>query len=278
MKAPLVRTTLALALSGAAVLALAPLAARASEGAAGITALSSRASPGYVRTRLPDGSFKPEEYAFGNGGRIDGTFKDPSMDKLSFMDIARTLAGPLGAQGYVPARAVDSERLLIVVFWGTTDVVDPLNRSLGAITGNGATVYLDTIQRDILAYKNAKILGYDSEAQIQSDFGNLITGTGLPGLLRDELVQELEERRYFVVLMAYDFQAYRKGVKRKLWETRFSINEPGQSFDKALPAMVQYAAPFFGQDSHGLLRKPVPEGRVEMGAPKALGEVDAPAK
>jgi len=44
-------------------------------------------------------------------------------------------------------------------------------------------MYLDTMQRDLLDYKNAKILGYDSEESIESDFGNFFTVSGMPGLL-----------------------------------------------------------------------------------------------
>jgi len=44
-------------------------------------------------------------------------------------------------------------------------------------------MYLDTMQRDLLDYKNAKILGYDSEESIESDFGNFFTVSGTPGLL-----------------------------------------------------------------------------------------------
>jgi hypothetical protein len=235
-------------------------------------------SSDYVRARLPDGSFEPEEYGFGEGGRLDGTFHDASIDKLTFLDIARALAGPLAAQKYVPTKSLDSEKLLIVVFWGTTIVTDPLNRSLGALTRNGSIMYTDLIQRDIQAAKNAKILGYDSESLVQSDFGDFFTKSGMPGLLQSELVSEIEENRYFVVLMAYDFQAFRKGTKHKLWETRFSINELHNEFDLVLPAMAQYASAYFGQDTHGLLRKPVPEGNVRVGEPKALGEAEAPAK
>jgi hypothetical protein len=82
------------------------------------------------------------------------------------------------------------------------------------------------------------------------------------------LISEIESNRYFVVMMAYDFQMLRKRNKRKmLWQTRFSIEDLHNHFDKALPAMAQYASRYFGQDSHGLLRKHVPEGQVEVGEP-----------
>ena len=41
---------------------------------------------------------------------------------------------------------------------------------------------------------------------------------------RTDLFQEIEQQRYFVVLMAYDFQLMWKAKKHKLlWETRFSV-------------------------------------------------------
>jgi hypothetical protein len=250
----------------------APLTVGATEGSIGITAVASKASKDYVRTRLPDGSFRPEEYAFGEGGRVEGPFRDASIDKLSFLDIARALAGPLRGQNYIPTRDLNAEELLIMVYWGTTTVPDQLNLSVGYMNRSGSLMYLDNVQRDLLDSKNAKILGYNFEKPIESDFGNFTTATGPSGLLQDELLSEIEDNRYYVVLLAYDFQLFRTKNRHKLlWETRFSINELHNHFDKALPVMAQYASAYFGQDSHGLLRRRVPEGHVEVGEPKSLG-------
>jgi hypothetical protein len=37
--------------------------------------------------------------------------------------------------------------------------------------------------------------------------------------------------------------------------------------------MAAYAAQYFGQDTHGLTHRPIPEGRVEVGDIKNLGTV-----
>lgn len=96
---------------------------------------------------------------------------------------------------------------------------------------------------------------------------------------RDELIAEIEGNRYFVVLMAYDFQLLWKQKKHKLlWETRFSIDERRNQFDKALLVMAQNASQYFGQDSHGLSRMRIREGKVEVGEPTSLGVVGAPSK
>jgi hypothetical protein len=52
-----------------------------------------------------------------------------------------------------------------------------------------------------------------------------------------------------------------------------SVRERGTDFGKVLPSMVRYGSQYFGQDSRGLLRKPLPIGRVDVGEVKSLGVV-----
>ncbi len=291
---------------------LAPLIAGAGDAAQGITAVSSRVSKDYVRTKLPDGSFQPEEYAFGNGGRFDGPFRDASINKLTFLDVARMIAVPLKAQNYLPARDLKTEKLLIMLHWGTTSTPDAFSTSDGNLqyqgfeetasinaTGspaqvrnalmarqaalNSATLQLsmENMQRDQIDFRNASMLGYDSEGLIGTDWGKWKPHPGYPSadLYRDALIADIEESRYFVVLIAYDFQLYRDQKKLKaLWETRFSIDEARNDFDKALPAMAQYASIYFGQDSHGLVRKRIPEGQVNVGEATLVEYLFGPKK
>ncbi len=96
---------------------------------------------------------------------------------------------------------------------------------------------------------------------------------------RDDLYAEIRENRYFVVLMAYDFQVLWKQRRHKLlWETRFSISAHRNQFDKALPVMAQYASRYFGQASDGLLRMRVPEGNVEVHEPTLIEFLPEPKK
>jgi hypothetical protein len=277
-----------------------PVAAPTVDAAEGVTAVSSRVSKSYVRTKLPDGSFQAEEYGFGNGGRFGGPFRDASADKLGFLDVARGIAVPLRAQNYLPAKGLETEKLLIMVHWGTTNVSDPFGTTDGNLAyqraadlsgaknspGAGPALAVaemqlstDNMQRNHIDVMNARLLGYDSEDLIGTWYGSTIGHNGMLAAHRDELIDEIEENRYFVVLIAYDFQMYRKQKKlTALWETRFSINEPRNDFAKALPVMAQYASRYFGQDSHGLLRTKVPEGNVKVGELKSIGEVVAPEK
>jgi hypothetical protein len=70
-----------------------------------------------------------------------------------------------------------------------------------------------------------------------------------------------------------------KQKKHKLlWETRFSINERHNQFDRALPALAQYASKYFGQPSNGLLRSRVADGNVEIGEPTLIQFLTDPKK
>lgn len=270
-------------------------AARATEDTA-ITAVASKASPDYVRTKRADGSYQPETYAFGPGG-FWGGMPDDSIDKLKFIDVARTIAGPLAAQNYLPAKDPNKTKLLIMVYWGLTTVPAPISTSPAFVNVQTAQTNLQMAlnerppnqalilaARDQLAFaqealrsenrvrdqtdlENARILGYGAELETTGRFEQTPFQ-----YLRDELIEELEGNRYFVVLMAYDFQLMWKQKKHKLlWETRFSIRQRHNDFDKQLAAMTEYAAQYFGQDTQRLIRKPLPEGKVKVGELKVLG-------
>jgi hypothetical protein len=278
-----------------------------------VTAVSSQASSDYVRTRKPDGSFQPETYTFGEGGFMAGAARDDSIDKLSFLDLARMLSVPLAAQGYVPEadRDPNKTKLLILVYWGKTNGAESASNTVAyqnlqstqvgsqppaipapsgnshvaasatsmasvvqaagqeAYTGALAAAAAENNMRNQVDSRNAAILGYDSE---------LAATTGLEMTAmrnrRQDVVAEIEESRYLVVLMAYDFQdLWKHKLHKLLWVTRLSVRERGTDFTKMLPSMVNYGSQYFGMDSHGLVRKALPQGHVEVGAIKSLGEV-----
>ena len=270
-------------------------AARATEDTA-ITAVASRASPDYVRARRADGSYQPEAYAFGPGG-FWGGMHDDSIDKLKFIDVARTVAGPLAAQNYLPTKDPNETKLLIMVYWGLTTVPPPVSTSPAFANVQIAQTNLqmalqerppipavilaardqlafaqealqsENRQRDRTDFQNAGMLGYDDALETAGRFEQTPFQ-----YLRDELIEELEGNRYFVVLMAYDFQLLWRQKKHKLlWETRFSIRQIHNDFDKQLEAMAENASQYFGQDTKGLIRKPLPEGNVKVGELKVLG-------
>jgi hypothetical protein len=250
-----------------------------------VTAVTSKVvSKDYVRTKLPDGSYQQEAYFLKNGGRYDKPSGDASMDNKSFPDIARVIVEQLGIQNYRPGTDPRTGKLIIVVFWGTTiprdstALFEDTNNfsGLGSERANGSPRlsaeldFYNTLHLHDDA-TNAGLLGYDLE--------KIHEAPAMFGLfLKDqELLNELEGERYFVVLMAYDCQEFLRRKKYKeLWETRFSVSTSNTDFTKALPKMAKDASGYFGRDSHGLQQ--LPEGRVNVGETKSLGEVEAPQK
>jgi hypothetical protein len=316
----------ALSLLGACIVCV-PLA-RAADGSENVTVVAARASGDYRRGNLADGSYKPEYYAFAEGGRWNAAVNDPSLDSMKFMDVARTVALPLATQEYIPSRDPKATKLLIVVYWGRTNtgggvdnssalqnlqsasaaasaaktstdqqkisstkmqsagdggqmvcghieanttpqqVTDIINAD-NALTGAMGIVAAQNAASDKAYEQNAAMLGYDS-------LFNETNTMEAPAFRyrRKDAIDELEHDRYFVVLMAYDFQMMWKQKKHKLlWETRLSIGQRGNEFNQQISMMAKAAAQYFGKDSHGLVREDLPVGHVNVGDVKNLGYV-----
>jgi hypothetical protein len=200
---------------------------------------------------------------------------------MTFLEVAHTLAYSLAAQNYLPASNPKSTRLLIMVYWGTTRAPEHSNQSAEyenlQLHPNDvslmAAVVAENRVRDEKDESNARLLGYESWwAETQGDF----RGTALESQ-RTALIDELENDRYFVVLMAYDFQLMSLARKHKLlWEARFSMRQKGHELDKDLYSMAKFASRYFGKDSGGLIHEPIPLGEVRIGEIKSLGEIQQP--
>jgi hypothetical protein len=119
--------------------------------------------------------------------------------------------------------------------------------------------------------RNARLLGYADEINYR-DNPSRFTGDGN---LYDDLISDLEEERYYVIVSAYDFRsAVHDGKRKLLWATRISIRAQGNRFDEQLTTMLANASKHFGQNTNHLLRQ-YQEGRVDIGEMKIVG-VDSP--
>jgi hypothetical protein len=275
-----------------------------------IEAIASKVAKDYVRKKLPDGSFRPETYVFGHGDDWRGARVDPTIDKMSFMDVARILAVPLAKKQYFPTRDPKTTDELIMMCWGTTRAPEHSIESMPhqqfqaasqmhdraqtmlkdattrteqiaaqemiAEANNQLMMSLSEIEsenemRENTDMKTATLLGYDSWWIAT----NSAMGGSPLGRRRIDMEDELEEDRYFVVLTAFDYQKLAKEKKPKfLWEVRFSIREHGTAFDDRIKGMAELASNYFGKESAGLQHVSLPEGKVEIGPVKSLGVVD----
>jgi hypothetical protein len=252
---------------------------------------SATAGSDYIRPRDAKGALLPQTYVFAEGRLFGGTIRDGSLEHMAFGTITRTLAESLARQNYLPATAVESADLLIMVHWGTTEIYDDpmkeanLQAERDAVTSLNATreaggagdtgevkmamQSVNSGQRSQLATidRNAILLGYTRSLAKEREKVYSTT---------DELTMsyELAEERYFVVLMAYDNRVRLKEKKSKpLWVTRLSMRAIGRNFAEALPALAVAGANIFGQQHDDLVRinDPLHRGSVKLGELEVLG-------
>lgn len=280
--------------------------------------VNATAAPSYVRPKLASGAPKPETYVFYEGKFFSGATRDPSMARTSFAEIVKNLAPGLARQNYLPTKDVKNADLLIVVNWGMTTTepgagksdtekqfelqdlynsVNSYNASLSADGGSGDVsditanmMVARTNQLSSQAYTgiNARLLGYEATLK-KEDKMSWVSLSGA-GAEQEAHLADLLEERYFVILLAYDYQKLLKGnqpdkplatkpgepQKRPIWVVRVNIAANGNNFPLALPAMTRVAADYFGKQVEGLKTEQTDTGRrgtVEIGDTKVMNVV-----
>jgi len=274
-----------------------------------VTAVSARAGNGYKRVSRADGSFRPEYYAISNGGRVDGTTTDATIDRVAYPDVAAIAMRLLAGQNYHMGKTASDATLLVVLQWGATmtynrgnydnriqsasqalanvqaagggggglppSAIDGTAESAAASAAQGEfesqmlQVAAENQMRDSINLPNARLLGFVDEINEASR----IPRHTAAATRYDELVADIEDSRYYIIVSAYDLQELRKNNKKKLlWVTRVSVSTRGNRFDDSVAAMLKSASKYFGQDSGKLIRSEEAKGTVEMGDVKFLGE------
>ena len=127
----------------------------------------------------------------------------------------------------------------------------------------------DNRMRDSINESNARILGYKDDLADSDDIRRWAGG----GDRYTDLIYDVEESRYYIVISAYDFRDLTERNKKTLmWQTRVSVRSPGNRFDDSFAAMLKSASKYFGQDSGKLIRGEESKGTVELGNLEILGE------
>jgi hypothetical protein len=267
------------------------------------TAVYARIAKDYKRERLSDGTFKPEFYALANGGRIAGTGSDLTVDRVAYPEVAEISARLLAQRNYHYAQNAKQADLMIVLHWGTTIAFNSGNysqavnqvaatmagaepqgmgsmeRDQSAVPSDGASegallmLMAENRARDQINLPNARLLGYIDDINESNDIRRWAGG----GDRYNDLIADVEESRYYIIISAYDFGQLVNHQKKKLrWQTRVSVRAPGNQFDDSFAAMLKGAAKYFGQDSGRLVRGEETKGTVELGDLKFLGEAQEP--
>jgi hypothetical protein len=154
------------------------------------------------------------------------------------------------------------------------------NEEAAVMNARGTTInsiensLTDDRARDRLNEANARVLGYMDELADSNDIRRYAGG----GDRYSDLINEVEEPRYYIVISAYDFvELTKKQNKKLLWQTRVSVRGPGNAFDSSLLPMLKSASKYFGQNSGRLVRSTETKGAVKFGELKYIGEAKDPA-
>lgn len=247
-------------------------------------AVKAKASPDFARVRSAD-TGKVQTYHMMEGKYFGGNTDDTSMKGVTFMDIAQNLAANLQRQGFYSAKNNDEGDLLIVINYGATDYdadyqelmgVDSLDDlgfgfdTEGLEEFEAEEAYIAEIQ-NINAMNEAggmdkiykaKLLGmeelFDDSASVQDVF---------------EFEDMVNEERYFIYLVAFDLPSYRKGEKKVMWTTRYSMRAIGQPFDEAIAQLNTVASHYFGLNMKGMQnRRASDDFEVQIGDIEVIEE------
>ena len=262
--------------------------------AANFVILKAWASDEYLKERAQNPNKKIQTYQFFEGNHFKGKSRDKGVEEMSFNDLIIDLAQHLVKQDFYPASKLGEGDLLIVVHYGATDFEEDQMELMGiesledisttpregmAIGSVEAYDLMDALNsalgmqhtinsgNSMTRAEKAQILGlddiYDKPSHMTSDY---------------EYEQMMREARYFVVLMAYDYQLRRKGESKLLWSTRYNIRSAGQSYEAAITQMNAVGSDYFGKKFDRLTRKRLDDkSSVEIGDIEVIENVSSDA-
>lgn len=247
------------------------------------------ASPEFVERRMAsDEGPIPMSYHFFQGEFHGGYIKDKSLEQFPLQEIVETLANDMEAQNFFPADAQGEGDLLIAIHWGTTAVEEDLSELFPEDTSGGDSGFEGDSSIDGDS-------GYDNSPNAGSAIFGLNMGsvrrnavlTGIDKALYDDSITPWEERdlrellkeeRYFIILVAYDWQKILKEKEKDvLFITRFSLPSIGTNFAKAVPSLSRAAIPHIGTNLDDLdkTKTQLGWGKATVGELEVIGEIDA---
>lgn len=148
--------------------------------------------------------------------------------------------------------------------------VQDMERQAASDAVAGAMIVQDLFNkaREEANIRNAKLLGYLQEINEANGIQRFAGG----GDKYNDLVGDIEESRYYVIISAYDFKSTVREKKPRLqWVTRVSIRTPGNNFADRMTTMVANASRYFGRESGRLVRQYEREGTVDIGEATVVG-------
>lgn len=227
----------------------------------------------YVASKETEGGeARYETYHILKGEHYGGNIRDKSLREVEFAEVAIALAQEMRARNYYPATVQDQGDFLIVVHWGVTMAEDPLEDAFedpdsfveqDVFDDQDDLRFDDELEEDDYVFADQRM---KMNAEL-TGFNRFISGQKVSQHTEWEFKDMLREERYFMILMAYDWQKLRTEKERVLmWSTRFSLRANSTNFKDAHFALSRGASRFFGTNLEGAPGR----ARVNLGP----GEID----
>ena len=244
--------------------------------------VDSEASVTYNKHKESDDGAKYETYVFIKGNFYGGDISDNSLRKVTFEEVVKTVGESMKQRNYYPSASPDGGDLLVVLHYGSTSVPQDLtdlfltdpDDPYGDQGIDGDSIINDTNYNDL---SNLSELAHENQAGMTNKklgIGRALDRKNINTTEEFDLRFELEDERYFIILMAYDYEKLRT-TKEKilLWTTRFSVPSVGTNFEDAYPALARAASAHYGSslDKYAKTNTHFGTGSVDIGTLETVG-------
>jgi hypothetical protein len=213
------------------------------------------------------------------GSTVSGEIPPPQKEVIHKLAKVLAQAGYLSTQlkllapektGSAPPQMgfVPPPTIILMIYWGYLNPVkvdnpvsDPTTDDTANPAGDSSSIVLNDKQMTTLV------------AGIGVQHLDLGPGT-------DDVMHGISTNRYFVVVEAYDMQAYMEQHKKVLlWSTKISMPSDGVTLPQVMPTLIASGGPLLGRETvrpKWIEMPAVPDGQVEVGMPEVKGYIDAP--
>ena len=173
-------------------------------------------------------------------------------------NVAKLLAKALAAQHYyVMGTTTPAPTIILVFHWG----------------------YMNPQIDDTGDDENPQQIFWNQKEMLALVAGNTVKNVAAFGSDRDDILQNMRDDRYFVIVSAYDFEAGKEKKKVLLWQAKMSTPSNRVSLAEVIPSMITAGGPRFGRETRlpeSVTAPLAKEGKVDIGT--AVVVPDAPDK
>ena len=237
------------------------------------------------RKLTPPTPGKPAYYYVYSAGFHEEGSGAAESGKVSEDKLQHHVQKALAASGYLPGTKEHAPSLFLVFVWGVHNKLEKFDVETGE-GGMPDIHHHNLLSRATLvggaafAKELAKVLQEQDRtaAQTATVFDPVYRFT-----LRDDLTRNLMEQIlddcYYVVISAYDAASVARGERKLLWRTKMSTPAQGVSLVETTPALIDSGTDFFGRDMKqaSMVGKRIsrePGGRVDLGPMEFKGYGD----